>query len=52
MDGVCSNGWRPIPACSSVFEKQQKCRHWKPQSKGFAPKVLVLVEAFIGVTGM
>ena len=26
-------------------------RHWKPEGKGFALKVLLLVEAFIGVTG-
>ena len=27
-------------------------RHWTPMCKGFAPKVSLLVEAFIGVTGV
>ena len=27
-------------------------RHWRPMGKGFSPKVLLLVEAFISVTGM
>ena len=27
-------------------------RHWKPWGKGFALKVSLLVEAFIGVTGV
>ena len=26
-------------------------RHWRPQSEGFTPKVLPLVEVFIGETG-
>ena len=29
-----------------------ECRHWRPEGESFAPKVLPLVEAFIGVTGV